>query len=232
MSTFCLVHGSAQGPNGWDRLVPELEALGHRCVCVDLPTDQPEMGAAGYAGVIARALAQVVEPIVVAHSVSGLFLPLVPQYTRVAGLVYLAAVIPQPGESFVSQYKKDPQMYRPDFVGKDPTVDESLALQYMFHDCPPDLARWGLTTVRLMYAKQALVDACPLAVLPDTPSVYISCRQDRTINPDWWEAAVVERLHVEPIRIDAGHFPHVSKASLLASLLDSTPGSRRKNDDG
>ena len=24
MSLFCLVHGSAQGPSGWDLLVPEL----------------------------------------------------------------------------------------------------------------------------------------------------------------------------------------------------------------
>ena len=187
------------------------------------------MGAAGYAEIIAGSVPQGAEPIVVAHSVSGLFLPLVPQYARVTGLVYLASVIPQPGESFLSQYKKDPNMYRPDFVGRDPTVDEGLALQYMFHDCEPDLARWGLTTVRLMYAKQALMEACPLTALPDTRSAYISCRQDRTINPEWWEAAAIERLHSQPTCIDAGHFPHVSKAKQLAALLDTAAGSLRAN---
>jgi pimeloyl-ACP methyl ester carboxylesterase len=225
VSVFCLVHGSGQGPKGWDLLVAELDARGHHCICVDLPTDQPASSATAYAGIIAKALEDAAEPIVVAHSVSGLFLPLVPNYAQVAKLVYLAAVIPLPGESFLSQYQKDPAMYRPDFVGRDPTVDESLALHYMFHDCPADVAKWGLTTVRLMYAKQAIVEICPLAELPGVSSVYVSCRQDRTINPDWWEKAAVERLHSDPIRVEAGHFPHVSRAAELAAILDSMTAS-------
>lgn len=179
------------------------------------------MGAAGYAEEIARALQHLADPIVVAHSASGLFLPLVPRYTRVAGLVYLAAVIPQPGTSFLSQYQQDPTMYRPDFVGKNPTVDEGLARDFMFHDCPPDVVAWALQTVRMMYAKHALMETCPLASLPDAPAAYISCRQDRTINPDWWEATAQERLHTEPVRLDAGHFPHVSIPGHLAAHLDS-----------
>src|SRR2546430_13759478 len=154
-----------------------------------------------------------------------LFRSLVPSYAQVAKLVYLAAAIPLPGDSFLSQYQKDPAMYRPDFVGKNPTVDESLAMHYMFHDCSADVARWGLTTVRLMYAKQALVEICPLAELPGVRSAYLSCRQDRTINPDWWEKAAVERLRTDPIRMDAGHFPHVSRPAALAAILDSVAGS-------
>ena len=111
-------------------------------------------------------------------------------------------------------------MYRPDFVGKDPTAEESLAAHFLFHDAEPEAARWGLTTLRLLNAKQAIVEPCPLTAWPDLPTAYISCRQDRTIDPDWWEAAAVERLRVEPIRIDAGHFPHVSKPSVLAAVLD------------
>jgi pimeloyl-ACP methyl ester carboxylesterase len=221
MSTFCLVHGVAQGPAGWDLLVAELETQGHHSVPVDLPVDRPALSATAYAQLIATSLDNTSQPIVVAHSVSGLFLPLVPGYAQVAKLVYLAAVIPLPGESFVSQYQKDPAMYRPGFTGKDPTVDEALARHYMFHDCPPEVASWGLTTVRLMYAKQAIVEVCPLTKLPDVPCVYISCRQDRTINPDWWEQAARQRLRTEPIRLDAGHFPHVSQAAQLATLLDS-----------
>jgi pimeloyl-ACP methyl ester carboxylesterase len=221
MSIFCLVHGSAQGPNGWELLVKELDALGHRATCVDLPAEQPSLSSTAYAAVIAKSLDNTNEAIVVAHSVSGLFLPLVPSYSPVAKLVYLAAAIPLPGESFLSQYQKDPGMYRPDFVGKNPTVDQDLALHYMFHDCPPELVSWGLTTVRLMYAKRAISEICSLAKFPDVPCAYISCRQDRTINPDWWERAAVERLHVEPIRMECGHFPHVSRAPELALILDS-----------
>jgi hypothetical protein len=52
-------------------------------------------------------------------------------------------------------------------------------------------------------------------------SSYISCSEDRTINPVWWEKAARERLHVEPIQIKAGHAPHVSQPIQLASILDS-----------
>ena len=53
MSLFCLVHGSAQSPSGWDLLIPKLKELGHDTVVVDLPTDQPDASATVYADRIA-----------------------------------------------------------------------------------------------------------------------------------------------------------------------------------
>jgi pimeloyl-ACP methyl ester carboxylesterase len=221
MSVFCLVHGSTQGPKGWELLVSELKARGHDCICVDLPTDQPGSTAAVYADAIGKALGKSKSPIVVAHSASGLFLPLVPEYAAVARLVYLAAVIPTPGESFLTQFQRDQGMYRPDFVGKDPTKDEALARQYLFHDCSPNVSQWALSTLRLMFAKQAIVERSPLVRWPDVPSSYIYCSEDRALNPDWWEMAARERLRVDPIRIEAGHAPHVSRPVALATILDS-----------
>ena len=113
MSRFCLVHGSAQGPAGWDLLVRELEARGHRCIRIDLPTDCPDASATKYAALIGTAVVDTESPIVVAHSASGLFLPLVPNYAHVRSLVYLAAVLPEPGESFLSQVQRDPSTDRP-----------------------------------------------------------------------------------------------------------------------
>jgi pimeloyl-ACP methyl ester carboxylesterase len=220
LSLFCLVHGSTQSPKGWDLLVSQLRLRGHDCVCVDLPTDQPDSSAPAYARAIGAALENSKGAIVVAHSASGLFLPLVPKYAAVARLVYLAAVIPLPGESFWSQFQRDQEMYRPDFVGKDPTKDEGLALQYLFHDCPHSVIQWALTTVRLMFAKQAIIETCPLPKWPDVPSTYVSCSEDRALNPDWWEIAAHKRLGVDPIRIEAGHAPHVSRPVELATILD------------
>jgi len=44
MATFGLVHGSWHGAWCWERLVPELEARGHRAVAVDLPAEDPAAG--------------------------------------------------------------------------------------------------------------------------------------------------------------------------------------------
>ena len=85
MSLFCLVHGSTQNASGWAMLVPELQGRGHRAICVNLPTDEPEASGTRYAQVIAEALRNSTgAPIVVAHSVSGVFLPLLPTYCLAA----------------------------------------------------------------------------------------------------------------------------------------------------
>ncbi len=221
MGVFCLVHGSTQSPSGWDLLVAELKARGHDCVCADLPTDEPEASATRYARVISSTLVGATKATVVAHSVSGLFLPLVPDYARVGRLVYLGAVIPEPGESFLAQYQRAPEMYRPDFVGKDPTKDAALAHHYLFHDCPADVVPWAISTLRLMFAKQALIEQSPLKTWPSVPTSYISCTEDRTLNPEWWENAARTRLRTEPIQIKAGHAPHISRPGELAVILDS-----------
>lgn len=224
MSVYCLVHGSTQSPKGWDLLVSQLRILGHECICVDLPTDEPNASATRYAGVVGTALAGIKSATVVAHSASGFFLPLVPNYAPVDRLVYLAAVIPQPGKSILSQYRNAPEMMHPDWVGKDPTKDASLAMHFLFHDCSPEVAQWALSTLRLMNASGGMVEECPLRELPGLPSTYISCTQDRTINPVWWEQAARERLQTEPIQMVAGHAPHVSQPAQLAAILDSLAG--------
>ena len=169
MSVFCLVHGSTQGPSGWELLVSELKARGHDCICVDLPTDEPDAGATRYAAAIGAALAGVNKPTVVAHSASGIFLPLVPDYAPVDRLVYLAAVIPQPGESLLSQFRRAPDMFRPDWVGKDPTEDDSLAVHYLFHDCTPEVTQWALSTLRLMNPRTGMIEECPVHSCPMCP---------------------------------------------------------------
>ena len=219
MSLFCLVHGSTQSPAGWKLLVSELEARRQQCVSVDLPANEPAASANRYADVIGDALRGMEAPIVVAHSAGGLFLPLVPARVKVARLVYLAAAIPEIGKSFMDQFKSAPEMYCPGFVGKDPTKDPDLARHFLFHDCDNEVAAWAVSTLRLMHAKQAAIEITPLQAWPDLPVSYISCSEDRTINPAWWENAARERLGVEPIRIRAGHAPYVSRPAELAEML-------------
>ena len=70
MATFCLVHGAWHGAWCWERLIPELEALGHSAVAVDLPSHEPDAGFAEYAAALAPA-AEGADALV-GHSLSGL----------------------------------------------------------------------------------------------------------------------------------------------------------------
>lgn len=109
MSLFCLVHGSTQNASCWDLLIPKLEQHGHDTVRMNLPTNEPEASATRYADVIAEAIpADRGDTVVVAHSASGLFLPLVPGKRRIRRLVFLAAVIPRLGKSLLDQVSDNP----------------------------------------------------------------------------------------------------------------------------
>lgn len=138
MSLFCLVHGSTQNASGWARLVPELQKRGHRVVSPDLLADEPEASASRYAQAIAEAMRGSTEaPVVVGHSVSGIFLPLLPAYCAVSRMVFLAAFVPEIGKSPMEQLEANPEMFWRDWIGKDPTKNDAVAVQYLFHDCDP-----------------------------------------------------------------------------------------------
>jgi pimeloyl-ACP methyl ester carboxylesterase len=53
------------------------------------------------------------------------------------------------------------------------------------------------------------------------PSAYIVCRDDRAVNPEWARRAARERLGVEPVEIDGGHSPFITRPMELAALIDS-----------
>ena len=220
MATFCLVHGSTQSAAGWDRLVSELEQRGHGTIVPTLPANEPGASASRYAEVIVQALpSEVSDIIVVAHSASGLFLPLVAVDARVQQIVFLAAVIPKIGVSLIDQLQAEPEMMNPEWVGKDPTTSDQIALHFLFHDCPPETAQWALTTLRLMYARRAYTEVCPLERWPQVRSAYIMCADDRTVTPAWARSAARQRLGVSPVELPGGHCPHVSRPAQLAEAL-------------
>jgi len=226
MSLFCLVHGSTQNAQGWGLLTPELERRGHRTLTVDLPTNEPQASATRYADVIVQTLDQANYPlrdvVVVAHSASGMFLPLVAAQRPVSHLVFLAAVVPQIGTSILQQIQTNPGMLNLEWVGKNPIEDE-VAREFLFHDCAPEVIDWALTTRSLMYAREAMTEICPLKSWPKVNSSYVVCADDRTITPSWSRQVAREQLGVEPIEMAGGHCPYLSRPSALADVLTSEP---------
>ena len=90
MTTFALVHGAFHGAWCWDLVRPELESRGHRTVAMDLPCDDPGAGSARYAEVVAEAIRDEGDDvIVVGHSLAGLTVPLVAA-TRPVARIFLA----------------------------------------------------------------------------------------------------------------------------------------------
>lgn len=224
MTTFCLMHSSGQGPAGWKLLVDELERRGHNTLTPAFELDRTDEGAAYHAQTIVDALNQSghapADVVVVAHSAAGMYLPLVAERWRPRHLVFLAAVVPRPGLSVREMLRDDPSMFNPAWIGKNP-MDENVALEFVFHDCPPERLEWAMSTSVLFYAKRAIEEPCPLTTWPDVPASYIVCADDRTITPEWQRKVAREWLGVEPIELPGGHAPNVSRPEALADVLVS-----------
>lgn len=221
MTLFSLIHGSASSPAAWDRLIPELEKLGHRCVAAELPLDAPDLGASAYAAAVAESIeGRGDDVIVVAHSSSGLILPVLADLRPVRRIVFLTSAIPKIGASFLDQLDAGVEkMFNPDWVGKDPSTDDRVAREFIFHDCDPDVARWAMARRSPWYPQGLYAEKCPLESWPDVPSHYIVCTEDRTILPEWSRRAARELLGVEPLELPGGHCPHVSRPQQLAEVL-------------
>lgn len=227
MTMFCLMHSSGQGPEGWKLLVEELELRGHCALTPAFHLDRTDEGAAYHAGTVVAALtdsgAEPADVVCVAHSASGMYLPLVAERWQPRRMVFLAAVVPRPGLSIREQFQADPSMFNPAWIGQNP-MDEEVAREFVFHDCPPHRLEWAMSTRVLFYAKRAMEEPSPLTTWPQVSASYIVCAEDRTITPAWQRKAAREYLDVEPLELPGGHCPNVSRPAALADLLVTTAG--------
>ncbi|GLY42679.1 alpha/beta hydrolase [Amycolatopsis sp. NBRC 101858] len=214
---FVLLHGTTQTPRGWDLLAREL--TGHRVVAVDLLAGTDTSSVPALAASVRRGLPDVREPVVVAHSGSGVLLPAVAAALGASRLVWVGAYIPDfaGGRSLAEEDIE--ATFHPEWVGVDPTRDPALADRFLFHDCAPDVREWAHGTLRLFHPPA--LPAHPAGPAPEIPSTVVVPTADRTLRADWMARAARERLGVEPVLIDAGHCPHVSRPAELAALLTS-----------
>src|SRR5262245_52338766 len=99
-TTSVLIHGAGHDSWCWQRLTTELEERGEQALAVDLPCSDPSMGLGDYTDVVLGALEPINGPVVlVAHSLAGLTAPMVAARRPVEQLVFLGAIIAEPGKA-------------------------------------------------------------------------------------------------------------------------------------
>lgn len=224
MTSFVLVHGSGQNADSWSGVGELLRARGHLVAAPELPKTASTWKLEDHAARIAESIAGP-DAVVVAHSLCGAMLPLVPQLRECALLVFLAAVIPEPGKSIREQFTADSSMFCPEWIAAGPRwfdelQRESLAREFLFHDCDDETMPWALRTVEAIDSQQLVVQPSPLTEWPSVPAVSIVAAGDRTLSPDWCRRVSRRVLGTEAIEVQAGHCPQVSQPGVIAGLLE------------
>ena len=227
MTTFALVHGAFHGAWCWDLVRPELESRGHRTVAMDLPCDDPGAGSVRYAEVVAEAIRDEGDDvIVVGHSLAGLTVPLVAATRPVARMVFLNAFIPMPGRPFSEQFGQE-GIFPPAPESTWPITREDGLMTWppervipvLYSDCPGELASWAAARLRPQSTTPHR-EVCPLTEWPQVPSSYVLSSEDGAVGPDWSRRAARERLGVTASELHGGHMSMVCHPQELADELD------------
>jgi pimeloyl-ACP methyl ester carboxylesterase len=206
MTTFAIVHGAGDVGWSWHLVAAALEAKGHTTIAPDLPTEDESKDLTDWAATVVAALPSTSDVVVVGHSFGGLTAPLVAAQVNASALVFVTAMLPKPGET------------PGDWWAKAGYTDSGLEDQF-WHDVPQDLAEESQKRERGM-SENAMAKPWPLDALPDVPTHFILCTEDRFFTPDFMRRVVADRLGIEPVELAAGHCAQLSKPQELASLLD------------
>ena len=225
---FVLVHGAWHAGACWQPLVDELTARGESAVAVDLPCEDPDATLDDYAQAVVDGAAGFDEPvIVVGHSLGGLTIPLIPSRRPVAGLVFVAAILPAPGELAGAGLGRDAfsegfaELTAAHQVAEENGAsrwDREGAVAAFYHDVPEERLDAATDALRLQQWGPTR-EEWPLEAYPDVPMRYVACADDRILDPDWQVRSARERLGIEADVLDSSHSPMLAQPAALADLL-------------
>jgi hypothetical protein len=223
LSTFLLLHGASSSGWFWHLVEPLLESAGHEAVAPDLPADDPSAGLAEYVATAIDALdaADREDVIVVAQSMAGFFAPVIAEERSLAGIVLLAAMIPDPGERghdwWVNTGQPDAQRQRFDELGLDVADANDPEVIYA-HDVPHDL--WAQAGRRVRdQTGRPFDDPCPIPAWPPVPTHIVVPGDDRLLPIEFQRRLAKERLGLDFQTIPGGHLAALSQPRAVADAL-------------
>jgi pimeloyl-ACP methyl ester carboxylesterase len=239
VATFVLVHGAWHGGWCWQKIVPLLEAEGHRVIALDLPghgDDSTALSGMTLDANVTR-IREAVEAadervILVGHSMGGIAITRVAEEVpdMIATLVYLAAFLPQDGQSLPELAERMVDS----LVASNMQVNEREGTAVIPEELWRDAFYGECDDKDVVFASRHLVRESLAAIGPSVritpehagrvPRVYVECLRDRAITIDAQRAmqgaAGCERV----LTIDTDHSPFLSRPRELADHLLSLAG--------
>lgn len=229
-----LVHGAWADGSGWKGVYDILVHDGYRVSIVQIPETSFREDVAA----TKRALSREDCPcILVAHSYGGAVITEAGTDASVAGLVYIAAHMPDAGESEAEDGKRLPSdLNRSTAIKTTPDgftyLDASQFHEYFAADLPEDQAAFMARSQVPNFAenfKAVLANAA----WRTKPSWVLVAADDRTINPEL-ERWYAKRANSQIVEVaGASHAVYVSHPKEVAALIEqaaaSTPSETRDN---
>ena len=225
VKNIVVVHGAFADGSGWKPVYDILVMDGYSVTIVQEPLTSLEEDVAATKRILDR---QTGACILVGHSYGGAVITEAGNDSHVAGLVYIAALAPDEGETLATYGKKFPNSAKPLVKTSDGFVFLDPA------NFPADFAADLPREQAEFMAHSQMLTAVKVFTTPITnpawklkPSWYLVATADKTINPDL-ERMYAERAHSHKVEAEgASHALYISHAKEVAALIEEAADQSR-----
>lgn len=224
MTTFLLLPGAGGQAWYWHRVEPLLAP--HRVVNVDLPADDEAVDLDGYRERALLALGPDTDDVVVVGQSMGAFTAALVvdelvRHGRAVRLVFLNAMLPQPGETAGQWWDAVDQAsaFRAAALldGRDPDAEFDV-VELFFHDTDPALTAYALANDR---DQSSTAFATPFEARRwlEVPITIIASRDDRLFPLELQQRLARERFGQEVVVVDGGHLSALSHPDQIVAAI-------------
>lgn len=225
VKNIVLVHGAFADGSGWNPVARLLEKAGYSVSIVQEPQTSLADDVAATRRIIAL---QQGKTLLVGHSYGGMIISDAGNSPSVAGLVYIAAMEPEAGDSLLSLAKK----YPPASQSIVETADHFLYLKPdFFHaDFAADIPKKQadlMAQSQVMPAAAAFGTAAVEPAWKSKPSWAVVATQDRAINPQL-ERFMAKRAGSTVTELKGSHAIYISQPEKVARVIETAAQSLSK----
>jgi pimeloyl-ACP methyl ester carboxylesterase len=222
---YVLVHGAWGGAWCWDEVTTHLNHRGITWRAVDLPSSEldgdPDSDLAADAAVVIETAKALNCPVVlVGHSYGGAVITeAAPQVPKLSGLFYIAATVPDVGQSHSDTMRLvKVRTEMDDAIHVDGAIvrlDVDVAAAALYQECTPELRDWAksLLSTQTLASFRGKRTATSVKVT----SRYLRCRHDHALDPSLQE--LVSKRCDEVVEIESDHSPFLSHSGQLVDIL-------------
>ncbi len=217
-TSFVLIPGAGGMAWYWHRVAPLLEQAHQEPIAVDLPGDDASPSLSDYADRVVRAIGKRTNVILVAHSLGGFTAPLVCARAAVRMLVFVNAMIPNPGETAGAWWDNTGAVQaRVAAAGRGGYSADFDLQTYFLHDVPEAVWRDGPPPREQTEA--IFQHRCQFQGWPQVPIKVIASANDRFFPLDFQRQVARDRLDKDVEAVPGGHLVALSHPHELVDRL-------------
>lgn len=233
INTIVVVHGAWSSANDWHVTAADLVSSGNRVIIVNLPghgsdqTSVSDISLQLYIYEVLKAIGNEKDITLVGHSFGGIVVKAVADLIapQIKKIIYLAAFVPQDGDSLLSIAQTDFES----LIGKNLIVDEQAGVvgiakeavaEIFMADAPESVATFVTNSLRPEpLAPLATPVTLASAVSAHVQEIYIYTENDRTVSHSLQQKMVKKAGITRTYSLPSSHTPFIVYSPVLSAII-------------